>query len=90
MEVLKNKVVTTRKEHQCFGCNEIYPPGTKMEYTVSVDQGDFLTAYWCLICIAVMYEWHYEDCQYIEQGSVKSGDPEIWEEFKIEVEEEKQ
>ncbi len=84
MEILRSKIVVTRKEHQCFGCNNIFPLGSRMHYTVSVESRDFLSAYWCLVCVAVMDDWDYEDCQYIEQGSVKSGDPELWEEMKIE------
>lgn len=64
MTVLEHKTVTTRKEHECFGCCEKFPKGSKMEYNVTVDQGDFGSYYLCLDCVEKLKEienWVFED-----------------------------
>lgn len=48
--IIESKMVTTRKEHQCFGCRRIYPAGTEMEHSVQVD--DYLFhIYLCHDCL---------------------------------------
>jgi len=67
MEVLQNKVVKTRKKHNCWGCAKEFPTGSKLTYTVSVDGGDFADAYWCDVCDEFMagLEWYeLEDIHY--------------------------
>ena len=39
MDTLKDKMVTTQKEHTCWGCGIKHPKGTRMRYTVCVDGG---------------------------------------------------
>ena len=45
-----SQFVTTRKPHQCWGCAETFPPGTRMDLTAGVFQGDFHSAYYCEDC----------------------------------------
>lgn len=50
MDILQNKIVTIRKEHECWGCCESFQAGKKMRKFVSVDGGDFQASYWCEKC----------------------------------------
>lgn len=47
--ILAQKIVTTRKEHSCWGCALTYPPGTKMNAVTTAD-GGVETVYWCPTC----------------------------------------
>lgn len=51
-DVLTNKIVTIRKEQQCWGCTESFPKGTRLRYSKHVDGGVFQSAYWCRVCDA--------------------------------------
>ena len=50
MEQLSLKTVKTRKPHNCWGCTEEFPKGTEMVRSVTVDQGEFSSCYWCKNC----------------------------------------
>lgn len=61
---LENKYVTTRMEHDCFGCCRPFPAGTRMHYLVQVDGGILGTFYTCRDCKALEDEvdvWQYDD-----------------------------
>ncbi len=80
METLDNKTVKTRKAHQCWGCAEVFPKGTKMGYVTSVDSGEFSHAYWCDTCgniISNMTYWETEDG--FNLGELKEEYPEMFE-----------
>jgi len=54
MHVLKDKIVTTRKDHQCFGCLKMFPAGSRMAYQFNVDSGDTSSIYTCRPCAEIM------------------------------------
>ena len=85
MEQLRNKTVTIRKEHYCYGCSRKMPVGTKMQYIVGVDNGDLRSSYWCDICQEYWgeYQRYDDECEF---GGLKSNDPEGWEEIREESE----
>ncbi len=45
-----SRFVTTRKPHQCWGCAETFPAGTRMDYVAGVFDGDFSSTYYCETC----------------------------------------
>ena len=64
MDQLTLKTVKTRKPHNCWGCAKEFPAGTEMTYSVSVDQREFSSCYWCKDCEEIlnsMEPWEYED-----------------------------
>ena len=64
MDQLTLKIVKTRKPHKCWGCGKEYPAGTRMKYSVTVDQGDFNSSYWCDSCeeiLSKLKSLEYED-----------------------------
>ena len=64
MPVLRDKVVTTRKEHKCWGCGEKFEKGSKLRYQVDVEDGKLNDSYWCKVCDATVKESYEEqvDC----------------------------
>ena len=64
MTQLTLKTVKIRKPHKCWGCTKEYPVGTKMNYSVAVDQGEFSYSYWCEECndfLSTLESWQTED-----------------------------
>ena len=51
LEILSQKIVKTRKEHQCWGCIEKIPVGTECDRTVTVDMGKAFSSYLCQNCM---------------------------------------
>jgi hypothetical protein len=47
---LRESHVKIRRRHCCFGCCRLFPIGTKMQVTVSVDQGMAASFYTCETC----------------------------------------
>ncbi|MFA5378726.1 MAG: hypothetical protein WC455_23440 [Dehalococcoidia bacterium] len=80
-DIVSSKIVKTRKPCRCFFCAELYPKGTTMRGTVSVDGGEISYEHVCDVCDAYIRKyWHYGDeCGY---GEIKENDPEGWEEIK--------
>lgn len=68
--VFKDKHVTIRKPRQCFGCFEVFQPGTKMNYAAGInDNNDFYAIYLCQTCECIaVYALANED--YIDEGFV--------------------
>lgn len=62
--ILKAGRVVTRKPHKCFGCCEVFPKGTKMEYQFSVHSNgyDGGSMYLCIPCFD--YLRAHPDMQY--------------------------
>ena len=54
MDQLTLKVVKIRKPHNCWGCTKEFPIGTEMTNSVTVDQGEFSSTYWCEECVEIM------------------------------------
>lgn len=84
MDVLKEKVVVTRKAHVCSGCAETYAKGTTMACTVGADSGDIYSAYWCETCDYIIRTTYdvYDQANGILHGEVKEADEEFWEETR--------
>ena len=86
MDTLKDKMVTTQKEHTCWGCGIKHPKGTRMRYTVCVDGGDLSSPYWCNICEAVLDEleyWEKEDG--FRMGDIKDEYNDLWVEISTQI-----
>ena len=67
INVVKRKVVSTRKPHICFGCGREFPIGTKMEYSFVADFKPF-SCYLCPSCQEVMLDLANDNGGYIEFG----------------------
>ena len=52
--VLKDKIVTTRKEHRCFACLRKFPAGTEMNYWFIAAGYDTGGGYTCETCQQIM------------------------------------
>jgi hypothetical protein len=72
-DVLKDKIVKTRKEQVCWGCAEKFEKGSKLRVITVVDGGDFTTTYWCRIC-DVTYQEHTD---YIDDN-IRLGEVKEW------------
>jgi len=66
MDILVDKNLTTRKEHQCFGCYRKFPKGTVMHYQKNVHEGEIYNLHTCLTCRELL-DFHFYDDTY-EQG----------------------
>lgn len=86
MDILDAKIVTTRKEHHCYGCARKFPKGSRLQVVTSVDGGEIGSAYWCPTCQAY-WQKHMEYGDLIAYGELKQEDSEGWEEVRKEVEE---
>ena len=49
---IASKKVKIRKKHQCWGCVNIFSPGTEMIVTTNTDNGEIFDCYWCDKCQA--------------------------------------
>jgi len=64
MDQLSLKTVKIRKPHKCWGCTKEFSIGTEMIKSVSVDQGEFSSVYWCKECndfLKTVEGWQTED-----------------------------
>lgn len=59
-EILRSKIVKTSREHICFGCGRKFPKGTKMIFSVFIDDGLF-NSYLCPTCREVTDHMSYYD-----------------------------
>ena len=59
-DILENKRVITRKQHQCWGCNRKFPKGSSMSVFVSAENGNIVRSYWCNDCERVWDK--YKNC----------------------------
>lgn len=83
-DVLTDKVVVTRKSHQCWGCGDTYEKGSKMRYNTYAEDGTMFSAYWCETCNHIMQNhYDYWDLQDgVGFGDIKQNDLELWESTK--------
>jgi hypothetical protein len=65
---LNEKMVTTRKEHVCWGCGLCYPKKTLMTVSTSEDLGRIISSYWCLRCEAFIKTLSSEELQDLSEG----------------------
>lgn len=61
MDILKDGIVKTRKDHRCHGCNQIIPKGTSVYSQTNVDDGIY-TLYTCDKCRNWCKERKCENC----------------------------
>jgi hypothetical protein len=66
---LSYKIVKTRVEHCCWGCNDLFPPGSQLAKIVNVDSGTITNTYWCEICDSYWKE-HMDSDDEIYQGAL--------------------
>lgn len=78
MDVLMDKLVKTRKPHQCFGCLREMRPGSMMKYLAAVDAGEFLSVYFCAVCDEYMSIYDFRSDDEIGEGELKENDPVGW------------
>lgn len=52
------KVVTTRKNHVCFGCGRDFPKGSEMEKSFVTGEVPF-TCYLCETCLSITQKMKY-------------------------------
>ncbi len=70
MDILRDGIVKTRKDHICHGCNEMIPKGTSVYRQTNVD-GEIYTLYICDKC----REWcKKRDCQSCLNGDRDAGE----------------
>lgn len=84
-DILENKNVKTRKQHNCWGCCRTFEPGSDMRYIKEVEEGDFKTSYWCKTCDEYSKRNHGTD-EGIAFGELRSEDPDGWESVRKEIE----
>lgn len=83
-DVLKNKLVITRKPHRCYGCDRMIPKGAEMTLQEGVNAGTWYRIYWCAVCVEVIFVKHDDYDEEMLPGWVKEDD--IWEETRARME----
>ena len=73
-DVLKDKVVKTRKEQTCWGCAETFDKGTSLRFNKVVDGGHISSTYWCRICDVTWFDQHYDHDELIGFGELTEFD----------------
>lgn len=63
--LISQKMVRTRKKHQCQACAALFAIGSYVNTTTTVDDGRIGTYYWCDVCMAFMGTMDDDD---LEQG----------------------
>jgi len=65
MDYLSNKLVVTRKDHNCWGCGRKFKKGSKLTSVVTADGGYISRIYWCGTCLEIIDENNeYDDYAY--------------------------
>ena len=69
MDILSDKIVTTRKKHRCNACNRLFEAGTRMRTQVNTSDGLIV---WreCPTCQELLskHRSHFEDYDHICYG----------------------
>ncbi|MDD4181976.1 MAG: hypothetical protein PHE87_10115, partial [Victivallaceae bacterium] len=86
MDILTDKKVKTRKAHRCHGCSREIIAGSIAHYQVTVDNGDFLSVYFCNVCIEYMSRIIFNNDDGIAEGELKEDDYDGWEAVRLEME----
>jgi hypothetical protein len=50
MQILRDVVITTRKNHNCFCCGRLFPKGSRMKSQVNADSYQINNIWTCLTC----------------------------------------
>lgn len=50
MRIISDKIVKTRKEHNCWGCTRKQPTLSELQAVVCEDIGKIYMVYWCNTC----------------------------------------
>lgn len=67
MDILKDEIVTARKDHKCYFCKNTINKGEQYRYSVQIDQGDFDDFKVHLSCTELVSKLGlYEECK--EEG----------------------
>lgn len=82
---ISSNIVTTRKEHTCYGCRRIFPKGARLQRNTYVEDREIYSLYMCCVCEEYIKQ-HYSYQDEYSEGDVQDGDPEAWEEVRLEVE----
>jgi hypothetical protein len=81
-QVLREKLVTTRKEHQCWGCLKVFPAQTQMLLQAVLNEGSVSNEYTCKDCQGWIKdntgEWSIEDWESISPGSIGRWKNGVW------------
>ncbi len=65
MNILRQKEVKTRKEHNCFGCTKVLPKGSVVLNLAEEDGGGGVNcSWWCSVCVS----WTIENADLMEDG----------------------
>lgn len=67
-ELIREKLVKTRKDHICFGCGRLFPAGTNMSFNVTAEDGVANNFYLCDTCQDVVADWAREEGGHTEFG----------------------
>lgn len=76
--IFKDKYVSVRRAHLCWGCGKKHEPGTRMRSITGVEEGvGFYRTWWCDVCDSFMdlpcFSWNeFEDG--IEFGGLRNFD----------------
>ncbi|MBE9036020.1 hypothetical protein [aff. Roholtiella sp. LEGE 12411] len=74
--IIRQSIRKVRKPHCCWGCAQKFPPGTQMEYSFGIWDGEITDCYCCLDCsrfVDAIYKHTklYSDfCEGIESGDI--------------------
>ena len=55
-DILEDKIVKTRKDHNCWGCAKVIPKKTNVKMICSSEERKITRTYWCDDCIYIMSE----------------------------------
>ena len=81
-EVLKEKMVPTKKDHQCWGCLKVFPANTQMLYQAVVHEGSIASLYTCTHCRDWIHEntynWGIDEWESVYQGDIGRWKDGIW------------
>lgn len=59
--ILKDKIVTARKDGECHLCNQQIQPRTRIRTMTAVFDGELMSFRWCTACCAAMAKSLYDD-----------------------------
>ena len=89
MYVLSDKKVKIRKPHKCWGCKRQYNKGDQLQKIDTVDQGLFLSSYWCDVCDALFNQVAHDWDDGYGYGELRDRWPDEWAEMQYKMEKDK-
>lgn len=82
--IIKSKMVKTRKEHVCFFCAKKYPKNTRMILSSYTDNGTVYSTYCCKVCDEYMM-LHFESGDESGFGEIYNEHEEEWKRIEAEI-----